>query len=70
MRRYGKYNTIPYDKLQMDLMYIANPSVLEDLRIIFATVQVLFQKESTEGVGPGQTTAVVADNVENAEKSA
>ena len=67
---YGKYNTIPYDKLQMDLMYIANPSVLEDLRIIFATVQVLFQKESTEGVGPGQTTAVVADNVENAEKSA
>ena len=54
---FGKYNTIPYDKLQMDLMYIANPSLLEDLRIIFATIQVLFQKESTEGVAAGQTTA-------------
>ncbi len=24
---YGKYNTTPYDKLQMDLMYIAHPSL-------------------------------------------
>ena len=55
---YGKYNTIPYDKLQMDLMYIANPSLIEDLRIIFATVQILFLKESTEGVQAGQTTAM------------
>lgn len=55
---YGKYNTIPYDKLQMDLMYIANPSLIEDLRIIFATVQILFVKESTEGVQAGQTTAM------------
>lgn len=47
---YGKYNTSPYDKLQMDLMYIANPSFLEDIRIIFATVKILFQPESTEGV--------------------
>lgn len=47
---YGKYNTSPYDKLLMDLMYIAQPSLLEDLRIIFATVKVLFQPESTEGV--------------------
>ncbi len=53
---YGKYNTIPYDKLQMDLMYIANPSFIEDLRIIFATVQILFMKESTEGVQAGQAT--------------
>ena len=48
---YGKYNTTPYDKLLMDLMYIANPTFLEDMRIIFATVKVLFQPESTEGVG-------------------
>ena len=27
---YGKYNTIPYDKLLMDLMYIANASIFED----------------------------------------
>lgn len=54
---FGKYNTIPYDKLQMDLMYIAEPSLLEDLRIIFATIQILFMKESTEGVQVGQKTA-------------
>lgn len=47
---YGKYNTTPYDKLQMDLMYISNPSVWEDLRIMLATVKILFMPESTEGV--------------------
>ena len=51
---YGKYNTTPYDKLLMDLMYISNPSILEDLRIIFATIKILFQAESTEGVGEEQ----------------
>lgn len=64
---YGKYNTTPYDKLQMDLMYIAHPSFLEDLRIIFATIKILFVPESTEGVSEGATTAVVAErsNVES-----
>lgn len=54
---YGKYNTTPYDKLQMDLMYIANPSFTEDLKIMFATVKILFVPDSTEGVAQGQTTA-------------
>lgn len=54
---YGKYNTTPYNKLEMDLMYIANPSIFEDLRIIFATIKILFQSESTEGVEEGQETA-------------
>ena len=54
---YGKYNTTPYDKLQMDLMYIANPSFIEDLKIMFATVKILFESESTEGIAQGQTTA-------------
>lgn len=55
---YGKYNTTPYDKLVMDLMYIAHPSIVEDLKIMFATVKVLFMPESTEGVSEGQTTAM------------
>ena len=42
----------------MDLMYIANPSILADLKIMFATVKVLFQAESTEGVSEQQTTAL------------
>lgn len=54
---YGKYNTTPYNKLQLDLMYIAHPSIWEDLKIIFVTVKILFMKESTEGLAEGQTTA-------------
>lgn len=53
---YGKYNTTPYNKLQMDLMYIANVNLLEDLRIIFATIKIIFLPESTDGVALGQTT--------------
>lgn len=58
---YGKYNTTPYDKLQMDLMYIAKPSILEDLRIMFATVKILFLPESTEGIAEGQETAMESE---------
>ena len=47
---YGKYNTDPYDKLEMDLMYIAKPSILQDVALLFATVKILFLSESTEGV--------------------
>lgn len=54
---YGKYNTTPYNKLQMDLQYIGNMSLVTDLKIIFATVKILFVPESTEGVAQGQTTA-------------
>lgn len=46
---YGKYNTTPYDKLIMDLMYIAKPSLAEDFKIIFATIKILFLPDSTEG---------------------
>ena len=59
---YGKYNTTPYDKLLMDLMYIADASIFEDIRIIFATVKILFIPESTEGVQNGQTTAMDYEN--------
>ena len=46
---YGKYNTTALDKLKLDLIYIMNYSLLLDLQIIFETVKILFQKESTEG---------------------
>lgn len=46
---YGKANTSPYDKLQMDLMYIGEQSVVTDLKIMFATIKILFMPESTEG---------------------
>ena len=46
---YGKYNTTALDKLKLDLIYITNYSLLLDVQIIFETVKILFQKESTEG---------------------
>ena len=58
---YGKYNTDPYDKLEMDLMYIARQSIVQDLALMFATVKILFLAESTEGVAEGQTTAAHTD---------
>lgn len=50
---FGKYNTTPYDKLQMDLMYISNPSIVQDLRIIFATIKILFTGDCTSGYTSG-----------------
>ena len=46
---YGKYNTSPYDKLQLDLMYIQNYSLMLDIRMILMTVKIMFMKESTDG---------------------
>ena len=43
---YGKYNTDPYEKLEFDLMYINNMSILTDLELMFATVGILFSAVS------------------------
>lgn len=45
----GKYNTVPYDKLLLDLIYIQQFSFLLDFKLILLTVKILFMKESTEG---------------------
>jgi lipopolysaccharide/colanic/teichoic acid biosynthesis glycosyltransferase len=55
---YGKYNTTPYDKLKLDLIYIENYSVLLDLKLMMLTLKIIFWPDSTEGVDPGQTTAM------------
>ncbi len=45
----GLYDTVPYDKLKMDLMYIENYSVFLDLRILLMTLKTaLFPSESNE----------------------
>ncbi len=51
----GKYNTTPYDKLKMDLMYIERQSLLLDLRIILMTVKTVFTPSATEGVDAEKT---------------
>lgn len=61
---YGRYNTTPYTKLQMDLMYITQMSFLADLKLMFATVKILFVKDSTQGIQEGQTTALMVGKSE------
>ncbi|MEG0541922.1 MAG: sugar transferase [Angelakisella sp.] len=46
----GKYNTTPYDKLKLDLMYIEKYSFLLDIKLILMTIKILFMPASTEGV--------------------
>ena len=55
---YGKYNTPPYDKVQMDLMYVAGQSFLMDLRLILLTLKIMFIPSSTEGIKEDQRTAL------------
>ena len=55
---YGKYNTSPYDKLRLDLMYIENYSFILDIKLILMTIRIMLSKDSTEGF----------DKVEEAER--
>ena len=55
---YGRYNTAPYNKLQMDLMYINEMSLVKDLSLILVTLKILLNKESTQGIDKGQKTAM------------
>jgi exopolysaccharide biosynthesis polyprenyl glycosylphosphotransferase len=55
---YGQYNTVPYDKLKLDLTYIENYSLWLDIKLCFLTVKILFQKEKSAGVEGTKTTAL------------
>ena len=46
---YGKYNTSPYDKLRLDMLYIENYSLMLDVKLILLTLRIMLSKESTEG---------------------
>lgn len=51
---YGKYNTVPYDKLKLDLFYIENYSLWMDLKLIMMTVKTMLKKDATEGIREDQ----------------
>lgn len=53
----GVYDTSPYDKLKMDLMYIEDYSFRKDLQIILMTIKImLFPPESNESSDEGVFT--------------
>lgn len=47
---YGKYNTSLRDKLLLDLYYIENYSIVDDIKLLLLTLKIVFNKDSTEGV--------------------
>ncbi|MBQ1184045.1 MAG: sugar transferase, partial [Clostridia bacterium] len=59
---YGKYNTTPQNKLNMDIHYIENYSFLEDIKLCAMTLKILFVRESTEGFSEADSKL---KNIEN-----
>ena len=71
---YGKYNTSPYDKLRLDMMYIENYSFIMDIKLILRTIRILLSKESTEGFDKAEemerrTRQALAELQENQEET-
>ena len=50
---FGKYNTTPYDKLKLDLMYIERHSLVLDFRIMLMTLRTVFVPDAAEGIKEG-----------------
>ena len=72
---YGKYNTSPYDKLRLDMMYIENYSLILDIKLILLTLRIMLSKESTEGFEKAEKLEQQAEEVlqqmkEDAEETA
>jgi len=65
---YGKYNTTPYDKLKLDLLYISSYSMWTDIKLILMTVKIVLKKEATEGVDDAWITAFKEDSSEDKDK--
>ena len=60
---YGKYNTSPYDKLRLDMIYIENYSLLLDIKLLILTIRIMFSKESTEGIDVAQKNNELKDEL-------
>ncbi|MCH5268890.1 MAG: sugar transferase [Lachnospiraceae bacterium] len=54
---YGKYNTTPYDKLKLDLFYIENYTLWQDVKLLLMTMKTMLKREATQGIDEGTTTA-------------
>ncbi|MBE5795482.1 MAG: sugar transferase [Clostridiales bacterium] len=50
----GKYNTSPKDKAMLDLIYIEQFSLAQDLKLMLRTLTIFFRRDSTEGFGEKQ----------------
>lgn len=62
---YGKYASDYNAKLNFDLLYIKNYSLLLDMKILLQTIKILFDKVSSQGVEGEEFDATVESLVEN-----
>ena len=58
----GKYNTLPKDKMLLDLMYIENYSLWEDIKLVFKTATVFYRGDSTEAFHEAPAEPDAADD--------
>ena len=64
---YGKYNTSPQNKLNMDLIYIEKYSLLLDIKLLIMTIKILFMRESTEGFSDEDSIIYSSKTTKNSE---
>lgn len=65
---YGKYNSTPYDKLKLDMIYIQNYSVFLDIKLLMLTGKTLFIPDHAEGVSAKFHTALRKETAATKEK--
>jgi len=65
---YGRYNMAPDEKLFLDIMYIEQFSLLQDIKLIFQTLKVVFKPSSTEGISSGDTTALKLKKIDDVQE--
>lgn len=61
---YGKYATNFNSKLNFDLVYIKNYNLILDVKILFQTIKVLFDKVSSEGLDEDEKEIVLPQNID------
>ena len=59
----GTYDTIPYDKLKMDLMYIENYSFRLDLQLMLMTLKTMFFPNKTNAETEKEVLGIDENNI-------
>jgi len=64
---YGKYNTSLRDKLLLDLYYIENYRLIDDIKLLLLTLKIVFNKDATEGIIDNEISQEDIDNIDKKE---